>query len=125
MNSLSMSHFIIAAIVACLLYGGAKSFLSGFNGTDALFCTSCGHEGEPRMHTKGSMGIELVLWLLLIVPGLIYSVWRMSSKAQVCASCGAATLVPGTSPVAVKMRKDLNLGPAVALNVAGPSGERA
>jgi len=106
MSSFSLSHFILAVMVAFALYWAAKEILAGFNGT-GRFCTTCGFEGETRLHTKGSLGVEIVLWLLLIVPGLIYTVWRHASREQVCNSCGAATLVPVTSPVAVKMRKEL------------------
>jgi len=106
MNSLSMSHFIIATIVAAVIYGAVKAFLAGYN-ENIPFCTTCGHEGTTRTHIKGSLGIEIVLWLCLILPGLIYSIWRLSSRAEVCSSCGAATLVPANSPVAIKMRRDL------------------
>lgn len=106
MNSLSIGHFIIAAIAAVVIYGAIKAFLGGYHGA-ALFCTTCGHEGKTRTVTRGSIAIEIVLWLCLLVPGLIYSIWRLSSKTEACSSCGATTLVPATSPVAVKMRKDL------------------
>lgn len=64
-----------------------------------MVCITCGHHGATKSHTKGSFLLEVVLWLMFIVPGLIYSVWRVSSRSQVCASCGASTLVPADSPV--------------------------
>ena len=57
-------------------------------------CTRCGYVGPTRTHTPGSMGVELVLWLLLLVPGLIYSVWRISARREVCAACGSDAVVP-------------------------------
>jgi hypothetical protein len=65
----------------------------------ALTCTSCGTTGVPKKHTPGSTLIELVLWLCLFVPGLIYSIWRLTARRKVCASCGGAQLVPSDSPV--------------------------
>src|SRR4051812_29106904 len=99
MGSLSWYQIIITVIVAILVYAGIKAAASGMNASD-VFCTSCGHLGATKTRTKGNLGIEIVLWLCLIVPGLVYSIWRMSSRTQVCASCGAATLVPADSPVA-------------------------
>ena len=68
-----------------------------------LVCASCGYRGAPKRHTKGSMVIELALWLLLIVPGLIYSLWRLSSKYDGCPKCGAPNMIPADSLVAQKI----------------------
>jgi len=58
------------------------------------FCPNCGFEGTPKKMTPGSIGVEIVLWLFLIVPGLIYSVWRVSNKKNVCPNCGNENLMP-------------------------------
>lgn len=49
---------------------------------------------------KGSILVELALWLFFIVPGLIYSIWRHASVYQGCAKCGSNALIPLDSPVA-------------------------
>jgi hypothetical protein len=67
--------------------------------TDQKVCTTCGHHGKPAKRTPGSFLIEVVLWLCFLVPGLIYSLWRLSARHEVCAGCGARTLVPANSPV--------------------------
>lgn len=64
-----------------------------------MICTSCHATGEPRSLTRGSIVIELVLWLLCLVPGLIYSVWRLSTRAKVCKTCSSPQLVPLNSPM--------------------------
>jgi RNA polymerase subunit RPABC4/transcription elongation factor Spt4 len=64
------------------------------------YCTQCGTVANPKKHTKGSFLIEVFLWLLLIVPGLIYSLWRLTSKQKVCPACKSPSIVPVTSPVA-------------------------
>lgn len=69
----------------------------------ALVCTRCHHIGKPVMHTKGSLAIECVLWLFLLVPGLIYSIWRHTSRGNVCAKCACEDLIPSNSPRAVAM----------------------
>ena len=62
--------------------------------TKALFCTRCLTEGRPVSKTPGSVGVEIVLWLFFCLPGLIYSIWRLASRYDGCASCGSRELVP-------------------------------
>lgn len=61
-------------------------------------CANCGRSGDPKRVTKGSFLIELVLWCCLLVPGLIYSIWRLTTRSDACAKCGAQNLVPVQSP---------------------------
>jgi hypothetical protein len=64
------------------------------------FCTQCGTVANPKKVTKGSFLIEVFMWLLFIFPGIIYSLWRLTSKYQACPQCKAANMIPVTSPVA-------------------------
>ncbi len=48
--------------------------------------------------TSGSIAIEIVLWLAFLIPGLIYSIWRLTTRRDACAACGSAELVPENSP---------------------------
>ena len=100
-------HWVLLGVIVFLVW---RAFGAAAPRGEARLCTSCGHQGPTKMHTKGSFGIELVLWLLMIVPGLIYSLWRLSSRHPVCAACGAATLVPVDSPVARKFAAGLSKG---------------
>lgn len=62
-------------------------------------CTQCGTVGTPKTITPGSILVEIFLWLCFIVPGLIYSVWRLSARRPTCRTCGAIrSLVPLHSP---------------------------
>lgn len=70
-------------------------------------CMTCGTDAPPKQIVKGHILIELILWLCFLVPGLIYSIWRMSSKYEACSACGAATLVPLDAPAANAHRKQL------------------
>lgn len=82
-------------------------------------CTTCGHTGEPGRYTPGSFLIEVVLWLCLIVPGLVYSLWRLSARRDVCAKCGASTLLPLDAPLARRFVQTNGLQQATA----APSGQ--
>lgn len=62
-------------------------------------CTTCGHCGMPYERVPGSAGIEAVLWLMFIVPGLIYSLWRRSAIREVCEGCGRDTVISRDAPV--------------------------
>ena len=67
-------------------------------------CTACGTvSAKPKRVTKGSFLIEAMLWLCFIVPGLIYSLWRLSSRYDACPVCGGVHLVPLDSPVGKKL----------------------
>ena len=61
-------------------------------------CTQCGHIGKPKTRTKGSILIEIVLWLLFIIPGVLYSLWRLISREEVCPKCGAPNMIPSDTP---------------------------
>lgn len=64
-----------------------------------MICSNCGAHGTPKTVTKGSILIEIVLWLCILLPGILYSLWRISSRVRACRSCGSQSLVPLNSPV--------------------------
>ena len=68
-----------------------------------LLCAKCGHQGNPKVVTKGSIFIEIMLWLFFIVPGIIYSIWRLSNRYRACPKCKEPNMIPLDSPVAKKM----------------------
>lgn len=68
-----------------------------------LICSTCGHIGSSKTAVKGSILIEVVLWLCFIIPGIIYSLWRSSSRHKTCPTCGATTLIPLDSPIGLKL----------------------
>ncbi len=54
---------------------------------------NCGHVGIIKRSIKGSGGVEFVLYLFFIIPGIIYSVWRRSGNDEVCAICKSSELI--------------------------------
>lgn len=75
-------------------------------------CATCGMTGKPKRVSQGSILIEVVLWLFLLVPGILYSLWRMGSRQLVCRHCGSPNMVPLNSPVGRKTQNQ-------AFNAAG------
>ncbi len=65
-----------------------------------FFCTSCGHVGKPRVRNRGSSAIEIILWLCILIPGFLYTLWRMGRKDRYCRSCKAQTVIAADSPMA-------------------------
>lgn len=103
MDSFSLTHWIIVGLI---IYGLVKLLSRGAAGKP-MYCKTCGHSGPTKTKTPGNLAIEIVLWLLLIIPGVIYSVWRISTRKPSCTACGSIDLVPPDSPVAVAARKQL------------------
>ena len=68
-----------------------------------MICTSCGQVGTAKRITKGSIFIEILLWLFFLLPGLIYSIWRLSSKYDACPSCKNPSMIPVDSPTGRKL----------------------
>lgn len=71
-----------------------------------LICPNCGTIGTPATVTRGSILIEIVLWVCFIVPGIIYSVWRLTTRTKACAACGAENMVPLDSPKGKKLQSE-------------------
>ena len=73
----------------------------------AVYCVTCGTTGSPRRNTRGSILIEIVLWLCFIVPGVIYSLWRLTTVGMVCSACSSDQIIPPSSPRATAERQRL------------------
>lgn len=94
-----MSIYVMMIFMAVIFIGLPIMLIANiFRRGKPGVCGNCGHRGESKMHTRGSMAMEIVLWLLFIVPGLVYSIWRLTTKQEVCPECGAPNMVPPNSP---------------------------
>ncbi len=77
--------------------------------TKMLVCTQCGFYGKPKTAVKGSGLVEIFLWLCFLVPGIIYSLWRSSSRHGVCPKCQNTNLIPADSPMGKKTLTDMGV----------------
>lgn len=64
---------------------------------NAQICERCGGVGQPVNYTPGSFLIELLLWFMFCVPGVIYSLWRLSARRRGCPRC-QGVMIPVQSP---------------------------
>ena len=63
-------------------------------------CPQCRHVGDRELCKKGKTSVEVILWLLLLIPGPIYSIWRRTGRYYTCPNCGNPSMVPIGSPLA-------------------------
>ncbi|MBI2613318.1 MAG: hypothetical protein HYW62_00885 [Candidatus Levybacteria bacterium] len=74
-----------------------------------MICTNCYYRGEPKTITRGSFAIELVLWIFFfwafLIPPLVYSIWRLTTRTKACPKCGQTALIPEDSPRGVELAK--------------------
>ena len=66
-------------------------------------CATCHTVAKPVLRNKGTFVVELILWCLFIVPGIIYTVWRLSGLVESCPSCAKETMIPADSPAGKKL----------------------
>jgi len=71
--------------------------------SEERICPNCGYKGKQKLYTKGTIALEIVLWLFFLLPGLIYSIWRLSSRYRGCPKCGAPNMLPLDSPLGQKL----------------------
>ena len=65
---------------------------------DKFLCLDC-HSTFKKGLMRGSLLIEVILWLCYLIPGLIYSIWRHNARS-VSPCCHSANYIPLISPKA-------------------------
>lgn len=62
-------------------------------------CTWCGSE-TTTPERPGSTWIAAALAVPFVVPALVYTAWRLTTRRRCCPICGHSQLIPGNSPLA-------------------------
>ena len=69
-----------------------------------VLCLTCGMTGKPKKITKGYFFFEILLYFLFIIPGILYTMWRVFSKKEiVCRYCGSGKVMNPDSELAKKL----------------------
>jgi hypothetical protein len=76
------------------------------------YCPHCGTVAIPQYRKSGSTILEVLLWLFFLVPGIIYSIWRASTRCWVCPKCDHTGTIPVDSPNAQAALKDKRPNPS-------------
>ena len=85
-----------------------KNKVGGIDLTKKYVCMECCCQRDPIWVKRGWLIIEIVMWLLYVLPGVIYSIWRRVRKQQVCPNCLNPTMVLTTSSRVMKVRQLMN-----------------
>ena len=105
---------VIVGIIYLVIFGSSGKI----SDTGSMICQNCGTRGEPKTITKGSVWIEIILWLCLIVPGLIYSIWRLTTKQKGCPSCGQVSMIPVNTPIGRTLVEKMHIPVSSSANMA-------
>ncbi|GAB4276875.1 MAG: hypothetical protein Kow0092_32660 [Deferrisomatales bacterium] len=85
-----------------------------------VHCPHCGYQGPAEPQAPGKAWLEAVLWIVFVVPGLLYSLWRLFARRYLCPRCKAAdgrVSVPASRRIAVAVRAVLMIAFLVAVAV--------
>ncbi len=82
-----------------------KAVVGGIDLSRKYICMECGCQSDPIDAKRGLLAIEIFMWLLYILPGVIYSIWRRVRKHQVCPKCRNPSVVLTSSSRAMGMRQ--------------------
>ena len=104
MINFSLAEWLAMGIVIYVLYHIASGYKDS---AKTWVCKSCGYVGESGSAVRGSLGIEVILWLCFIFPRLIYTIWRRSSEYKACPQCKGDQMIPADSPIGRKIIADL------------------
>ena len=79
--------------------------VSGVDFNKKYVCMECGCQRDPIKAKRGLLVIEVFMWLLYILPGVIYSIWRRVRAHEVCPNCRNPSVVLTSSSRAMGMRR--------------------
>jgi len=96
---LGMSAFLPIVVFLVLLLVWSEILIPNIK------CPNCNYVGKAKRFIKGSMLIELILWLCFIIPGLIYTIRRSSSRYYGCPKCTYQYVVRLSSNEIIQMLK--------------------
>jgi len=82
-----------------------KTRTGGIDLSKKYVCMECGCQRDPIQAKRGFLFVELFMWLLYIVPGVIYSIWRRLRTHQICPNCRNPSIVLTSSSRAMGMMR--------------------
>ena len=57
-----------------------KNKVGGIDLTKKYVCMECGCQRDPIWVKRGWLIVEIVMWLLYVLPGVIYSIWTLKGS---------------------------------------------
>ncbi len=71
-----------------------------------MICAHCGYIGKTERFSKGSYLLEIILWMMLFVPGTLYTTWRFFNEYHACPICRNMTMTPLDSTLGKKIANE-------------------
>lgn len=72
-----------------------------------FICNNCGHIGHPENEKLDFF--EVLLWLIFLPIGIIYTIHRLVAKCNICPRCNKrATMIPTDTPLGQKLYNQLS-----------------
>lgn len=59
-----------------------------------MICAECGYVGKRERFSKGNYLLEIFLWCLFFIPGVLYTTWRAFSEYHACPICKNEEMTP-------------------------------
>jgi ribosomal protein S27AE len=84
---------LIAGVLVAVMAKRKESENAVSPGGERWVCQTCGHTGVAAEKKSGSGWITFVLVWFMVVPAIIYEIWRSSTKRRACANCGSEQLL--------------------------------
>ena len=104
---------------------GKKKKIVGIDFSRKYICMECGCQKEPVDAKRGLWIIEILMWFMFIVPGVIYSIWRRLRKHKVCPNCMSPAMELTNSTRVMRMRRIINSFSPGAGTLTAPSVPQA
>ena len=60
-----------------------------------IHCPNCGYSGKPKIKSRGSCFVLMLLLLLAIVPGVIYLLYMATGRNTTCPKCSYKYVIRG------------------------------
>lgn len=93
---------LTALVIARYFFGFGKGIIemprtNKPRGDTQPICLRC-HSRRAKEGLNGNPALELLLWCLFIIPGLVYTASRKKNRPWVCQECGSHEVIPADSP---------------------------
>jgi hypothetical protein len=104
---------VLALFAIVLLYKSIRNSL-----LKEKLCKTCGAIEKPARVVPGSLILEIILWICFLLPGMLYTGYRISKKYWACLNCGSREIIPLDSPLAAQFIKENRVKSEVSENKA-------
>lgn len=82
-----------------------------------MICAQCGFVGQKERFSRGNWVLEIFLWLMLFVPGTLYTTWRALNEYHACPICKNEDMTPLNSALGQKIATERErLGKPISKN---------